>query len=39
MKFIIGGLVILVIGIGVIRYSSILGSVTTIIGLSIMFKQ
>lgn len=38
MKYVIGGLVILIIGIGVIRYSSILGSIAMIIGLSIMLK-
>jgi hypothetical protein len=38
MKFIILGLIILIAGIGLIRYSSILGAVTAIIGLSVMMK-
>jgi hypothetical protein len=38
MKYVIGGLVILIIGIGVIRYSSVLGSIAMIVGLSIMLK-
>jgi len=38
MNYVILGLVILIIGIGISRYSGILGSVTSIIGLSIMMK-
>ena len=38
MKYEIGGLVILIIGIGLIRYGNIFGAVTVIIGASIMMK-
>jgi hypothetical protein len=38
MKYEIGGFVTLIIGIGLIRYSSMLGAVTVIIGASIMMK-
>ena len=38
MKYIILGLIILIVGIGIIRHSSILGAVMAIIGLSIMMK-
>lgn len=38
MKYMILGLIILFVGIGIIPYSSILSAVTVIIGLSIMMK-
>lgn len=39
MKLVIFGTAILIIGIGTIRYSSILGAIIAIIGLSIMMKS
>lgn len=38
MNFIIIGTIVLIIGIGVISYSGILGSIASIIGLSLVLK-
>jgi hypothetical protein len=38
MKFVVLGLIILIVGIGLIRYSSILSALAAIIGLSVMMK-
>jgi hypothetical protein len=38
MKHVVFGFIILILGIGLIRYSSILGAVTAILGLSFMMK-
>jgi len=38
MSYVIIGLVITIISIGIIKYSSILGAIMLIVGLSIMIK-
>ena len=38
MNYVIIGLVIVIISIGIIKYSSILGAIMLIVGLSIMLK-